>query len=307
MTTAQATDARLAITAALTAAGLPAFSYVPKTVSMPAVIVIPDDPYLTPNRVGSQLSMEIAFVVACVANGNDNEAAVAVCEALAEAVVVSLPDGVRAVRVSRPSLDSIGAQGSVYVAEVTVQAQVQSDATIPSIPGGTGTGSGTGTGTGTGTGSGTGTNTPPTSITDGRVHALDIDLTGISASMGYAQWRVWAERNLVTGTPGWFYMRLAQGTRPEYNAESVSLTTMKRHVFDDKPPILAVLVDDAHYADGIPMGRLFYNGVQVTGVELVEWIENETILHITADLTTTPFVTYTITDIHNPAPPTTTP
>jgi hypothetical protein len=122
---AASTDARLAITTALKTAGLPAFPYVPKTVSMPAVIVIPDDPYLIPNRVGPVLRMEAKYVVVCVAAAHEAEAGVASCEEMAERAILALPDGVTADRVTRPSLDSIGAQGSVYVAEITITAQVE--------------------------------------------------------------------------------------------------------------------------------------------------------------------------------------
>jgi hypothetical protein len=120
------TEGRLALHAALEAAGLPAFPYLPETVSPPCVIVLPDDPYVTPNRIGpGVLRYQAQYVVACVVQATDNETAVTNCEHLIDAVLFALPDGISASRVSRPSLDSLGAQGAIYVAEVTCTAQLE--------------------------------------------------------------------------------------------------------------------------------------------------------------------------------------
>jgi hypothetical protein len=119
------TGARDAIAKALRDAGLPAHSYVPETVSPPAVIVIPDDPYIVVNRLGPRLSYSAAFTVTVMVQALDNEASLALCEAHIDAVLDALPSGVSATRVSRPALDDLGAQGAVYVAEVNVTAQVE--------------------------------------------------------------------------------------------------------------------------------------------------------------------------------------
>jgi hypothetical protein len=287
MTVAQSTEARLAITAALTAAGLPAFPYVPKTVSTPAVIVIPDDPYLIPNRVGSQLSMEVAFVVACIAQGNDTEAAVAQCEALSEAVIVALPDGVWATRVSRPSLDSLGAQGSIYVAEVTVRAQVQDDAHIPTIPGG-----------GTG-GVVIDPNLPPTSMVPG-VDNLNVDTDRMGGGPGSADAaRVWVEPHLDDGELHWVYFTLATTFPAGSLAGSVgsgTTTTTERLRMSNQP---------VHVAEGTrtTVGQLMRNGTAVLSPEIADWIDAGAYARVQLtyeDLGSGLAPVITITDLHTP-------
>ena len=123
--TALSTEARLELHQAFIDAGLPSYSYVPETPSPPAVIVLPDDPYIEPNRLGARLAYRAHFIVAVIVQALDNETALTNAEALIDSVLTAVPSGVTVDRVSRPALDSLGAQGAVYVVEINVSAQVE--------------------------------------------------------------------------------------------------------------------------------------------------------------------------------------
>jgi hypothetical protein len=129
--TALTTDARKVITDALAAAGLPAFAYVPATVSLPAVIITPRDPYITPDRVGAILTYTAAFRVSCIVQALDNETALAACELLIDRTITALPDGVRFIRGGPPLMDDLGGQGTAFVAELDVEAHVTGTAPPP--------------------------------------------------------------------------------------------------------------------------------------------------------------------------------
>lgn len=118
------TDARTEIAAALLAAGLPAFPYIPETVSLPAVMVVPGDPYITLDRIGPTLEYLARFRVFVVVQALDTAAALAANEALLDATITALPVGVSANRVSPPLLDDMGAQGAAMVSEIEVTAHV---------------------------------------------------------------------------------------------------------------------------------------------------------------------------------------
>ena len=119
------TDARNDIAAALTSAGLTAHATVPTTIIPPCVIVAPDEPYIEPDRIGDWLRYTAYLRIGCIAQAVDNRAGLANCETLIDQVLTHLPDGVTVSRVGAPSLDDIGAQGAVYVAEVTITAHLE--------------------------------------------------------------------------------------------------------------------------------------------------------------------------------------
>jgi hypothetical protein len=128
------TDARVEITAAFLAAGLPAFPYLPETVSLPAVIITPRDPYIVVDRIGSVLTYTVGLRVSLLAQALDNEAGVAAVESLIDRTLVALPDGISVLSVGPPLIDNLGAQGSAYIAEMEILAHVTGDAPAPLPP-----------------------------------------------------------------------------------------------------------------------------------------------------------------------------
>jgi hypothetical protein len=128
------TDARVEIAAVLRAAGLPAFEYVPPTVSLPAVIIVPADPYVVPDRIGPTLTYTARFTVSLLAQAVDNASGLAAVEALIDETMAALPDGVLVIRCGPPLLDDLGAQGSAYVADMDISAHVTGPAPTPTRP-----------------------------------------------------------------------------------------------------------------------------------------------------------------------------
>lgn len=125
------TDARVEIAAALTAAGLPAFPYLPETVTLPAVIITPRDPYVIPDRIGRDLTYTANFRVSMLAQALDNAAGLAAVEDLIDRTMAAMPDGVLVLSVGPPLIDDLGAQGSAYVAEMDIAAHVTGAAPAP--------------------------------------------------------------------------------------------------------------------------------------------------------------------------------
>jgi hypothetical protein len=125
------TDARHEITTAFQAAGLPAYAYLPSTVSVPAVVITPADPYVEHDRIGATLTYTAMFRVSIITAALDNESGLAACEDLIDAVMTALPDGVRPTRVGPPLTDDLGAQGAAYVAEMIIAAHVTGPAPVP--------------------------------------------------------------------------------------------------------------------------------------------------------------------------------
>lgn len=128
------TDARNEIADALRAAGLPAFPYLPATVSLPAVILVPADPYVIPDRIGSTLTYTARFTVSLLAQAIDNASGLAAVEALIDETMGALPDGVLVIRCGPPLLDDLGAQGAAYVADLEISAHVTGPAPAPAKP-----------------------------------------------------------------------------------------------------------------------------------------------------------------------------
>ena len=125
------TDARVEIADALRAAGLPAFPYLPPTVSLPAVILVPADPYVVPDRIGPTLTYTARFTVSLLAQAIDNASGLAAVESLIDATMAALPDGVMVIRCGPPLLDDMGAQGVAYVADMDISAHVTGAAPEP--------------------------------------------------------------------------------------------------------------------------------------------------------------------------------
>jgi hypothetical protein len=127
------TDARDEICLYLQMANLPAFPSVPETVTLPSIVILPDDPYAEIDRIGPTLKYTTFLTLNIVVQALDNTTGLANAEALIDATLKALPPGVRVTRVSRPLMDDLGAQGSAYVAQINVAAHVEE---IPPAPAG---------------------------------------------------------------------------------------------------------------------------------------------------------------------------
>jgi len=119
------TQLRLELTDKLRAAGLECYPQVMATLSPPCVVLVPDSPYLEVNRVGQRLAYLVRLRLAVMAQALDGTAGLEAVELLLDAVLRALPSGINVERVDPPTLDTLGAQGSIYVSEVTITTQVK--------------------------------------------------------------------------------------------------------------------------------------------------------------------------------------
>lgn len=125
---ALSTEIRDEITTALRAAGIPAFASQPGTAPNPAVIIGPDSPYLTFDRVGPINGYTIGLRLTVQVQALDTAASLAILEALIEDVIGALPTGIGVSPVTAPRLESLGTgQGSAYTAEIPVTAHARKE------------------------------------------------------------------------------------------------------------------------------------------------------------------------------------
>ena len=122
---ALSTDARQELALLLRDAGLPAFAQMPQTVTLPAVVLVPDSPYLTPTRVGPQLAYQMGLRILVLGQAADNAAGLALIEQLLDDTLSALPGSVLVTRIDPPTLDTLGAQGSAYGSEITAQLHLE--------------------------------------------------------------------------------------------------------------------------------------------------------------------------------------
>jgi hypothetical protein len=94
---------------ALEGAGYKVHKYPPATVIPPAVVIVPDDPYLTAEVIGSggnrwAVSFELIVAVAAL----DNEGQLIQLENITVDVVRNLPNGVSLGAIQRPTVEQVG-------------------------------------------------------------------------------------------------------------------------------------------------------------------------------------------------------
>jgi len=100
---------RQELATAIQAAGYKVHKYPPATVIPPAVVIVPDEPYLTAEVIGSggnrwAVNFELIVAVAPL----DNEGQLIQLENITVDVVRNLPKGVALGSIQRPSVEQVG-------------------------------------------------------------------------------------------------------------------------------------------------------------------------------------------------------
>lgn len=121
--TALATTTREAIGTALATSGRTVYTIAPKVPMPPCLVVIPDQSWIIPNRVGDFRRYELRLKVLCVAR--DNDEGIAELEDAVEDVMYAVRSTALVTNVTPPASTDIGAQGSVLVSEVHLSIQVK--------------------------------------------------------------------------------------------------------------------------------------------------------------------------------------
>jgi hypothetical protein len=102
-------QARTDLAEALTGDGWNTYAYPPAVVTPPAVILVPDEPYLELVNIGRGLvNVRARFRVTCAVAPLDNPSSLAQLERLIVGVMANVPDGAVVESASRPATTQVG-------------------------------------------------------------------------------------------------------------------------------------------------------------------------------------------------------
>jgi hypothetical protein len=121
---------RASIAAAIQGAGYKAHAYAPPTVIPPAVIIVPDQPYLRLETIGNPGTRVVARyeLIVCVA-ALDNQAQLDGLEKIAIDVLQVLPQGTVVGDLERPTIEQVGPSSLL-----TLRIPIEVRATLTSTP-----------------------------------------------------------------------------------------------------------------------------------------------------------------------------
>ena len=118
------TDSRQALVTAFAGQGLQVYTTVPAVPRPPAVVIVPDSPWITHERGGS-LGYRVRWRVLIVISPRNNEAATLDVENAIDALLPLIPAGFTWDVVNPPQLNDVGAQGTVYTTEINVSVSMK--------------------------------------------------------------------------------------------------------------------------------------------------------------------------------------
>jgi hypothetical protein len=118
------TDSREALVAAFTGQGLQVYTTVPAVPRPPAVVIVPDSPWITHER-GTPLGYRVRWRVLIVISPRNNEAATLDVENAIDLLLPLIPAGFSWDVVNPPQLNDVGAQGTVYTTEINVSVSMK--------------------------------------------------------------------------------------------------------------------------------------------------------------------------------------
>jgi len=119
---ALSTEARQALIAALEGNGYRVYDTMPAVPKPPAIVIIPDSPWIVPERLGSALNYRVRWRVTVVISPRSNEAATTDIEDAVDVVLANIPASMNIEQVNAPQLQDTGAQGTVLTTEINVSA-----------------------------------------------------------------------------------------------------------------------------------------------------------------------------------------
>lgn len=114
-----AVDCRGALKTALASVTANVYDHVPESPIVPAVVIVPDSPYLEPEILGSGIHLKINLAISCLVAYMSNPASLDNLEKLVVSVLSSLPSGYAVSAVERPSVTQVGSS-NMLVADVRV-------------------------------------------------------------------------------------------------------------------------------------------------------------------------------------------
>ena len=113
-------DIRTPLATALAGVAGNVYSYVPESVIPPAVVVVPDSPYLELEAINkSTIHAKINFTISVAVAYNSNPASLDNIEQLIMSVLAVIPTGYVVSSVERPTVQQVGAS-TLLIADVRV-------------------------------------------------------------------------------------------------------------------------------------------------------------------------------------------
>ena len=100
--------------------GMKVYDTVPTTPTPPAIVIIPDSPWIVPGRLGSNLNYEARWRIMVVIKKRQNAAETLETENAVDSVLALIPTPFQVTGVNAPQLNDIGAQGVVVTTEINV-------------------------------------------------------------------------------------------------------------------------------------------------------------------------------------------
>jgi hypothetical protein len=123
--TALTTESRGLLVTALSGHGFKVYGTAPAVPVTPSIVIVPDAPWVTMERIGSPLNYRVRWKLLVVISPRKNDAASVDTENAIDLVLGLIPGGFTVDQVGPPSLTDIGAQGTVVTTEINVQAHMK--------------------------------------------------------------------------------------------------------------------------------------------------------------------------------------
>lgn len=117
------TDFRDTLATALAGVSGNVYATAPAAPVPPAVVIVADNPWMTPAVMGGRLRTEVRLRVMCaVRDSGDN---LAQLESLVESALVALPDGAVVSEVTAPQSLDAGPQGTLLTSEIRLSVHLR--------------------------------------------------------------------------------------------------------------------------------------------------------------------------------------
>jgi hypothetical protein len=119
------TEARELLIDAFTSSGYRVYDTVPNIPTPPAIVVIPDSPWILPGRLGSNLNYECRWKILIVIKKRQNAAETLDSENAVDTLLGLIPDTFQVTAVNAPQLNDLGSQGIAVTTEINVTIQMK--------------------------------------------------------------------------------------------------------------------------------------------------------------------------------------
>lgn len=101
------------------------YDTVPNIPTPPAIVIIPDSPWILPGRLGSNLNYECRWKILIVIKKRQNAAETLDSENAVDTLLGLIPETFQVTGVNAPQLNDLGSQGIAVTTEINVTIQMK--------------------------------------------------------------------------------------------------------------------------------------------------------------------------------------